>query len=287
MAAHIGVPLVRISCRHRNDKILLVSILLLVLMAACVAGCLAKVPRVKVSNEDLLRSNVASQEGDAAFSRKDYYAALIKYLDACRLNPNNALLYNRLGIAYSQLRFYPDAIQSFRRSLELNSKYAYSVNNLGSVYFAQKQLKKAEKYFKKAIVMKPDEASFHMNLGSLYFEKKKTANAMAEWRKGMALDPQSLLKNAAVNLGASSHSKEKEYFIARVYAAAGNVGMTIEHLKQAIEDGFTDIQSIEKQPDFDLIRNDEQFAAFLKDASVLLKLRADQATPSDPPFRKR
>lgn len=271
----------RTSGQHLNKKNLRLQISLLVLVASFAAGCLGKTARVKVSNEDLIRSNAASQEGDIAFTRKDFYAALIKYLAASRLNPNNALIYNRVGITYSQLRYYPEAIQAFKRSMELNSKYSYSVNNLGSVYFAQKQLKKAEKCFKKAISMKPDEASFHMNLGSLYFERKKTDLAMAEWRKGMALDPESLSKNAAVNLGSSSHSKEKEYFIARICASAGNVAQTIEHLKQAIEDGFTDIESIQTQPDFDPIRNDEQFIEFLKDASILIKLRADQSEPAE------
>jgi tetratricopeptide (TPR) repeat protein len=283
MAAHIGVPAVRTSGQHLNQKNPLLRISFLFLMLSFAAGCGGKVARVKVSNEDLLRSNMASQQGDIAFSRKDFYSALIKYLDASRLNPNNEFIYNRLGITYSQLRYYEEAAQAFRRSMQLNSKYAYSVNNLGSVYFAQKQLKKAEKCFKKALRMKPDEASFHMNLGSLYFERKKTAQAMAEWRKGMALDPDSLSRNSAVNLGASSASKEKNYYIARIYASAGDAARAIEHLKQAIEDGFTDVDSIQTQPDFDPIRNDEKFIEFLKDAYLLIKLRArDAADRSDP-----
>lgn len=286
MAAHIGFPPVRISGPHMQNKNLLLKIPLLILLASFVAGC-GRVARVKVSNEDLLRSNTVSQEGDIAFSRKDFYAALIKYLDAGRLNPNNAFIYNRLGITYSQLRYYPEALQAFKRSIELNSKYSYSINNLGSVYFAQKDLKKAEKYFKKALSMKPDEASFHMNLGSLYFEKKKTAQAMAEWRKGMALDPNSMSRNSAVNLGTSRLSKEKNYFIARIYASSGDVTQAIERLKQALEDGFTDIDSIQTQPDFDPIRKDERFIEFVKNASILIKLRANEATPAESPSPKR
>jgi len=283
MAAHIGVPEVRISGQHLNKKNLLRKIPLLILMVSFAAACTGKAVRVKVSNEDLIKSAAATQEGDIAFSRKDFYAALIKYLEASRLNPNNSLIYNRLGITYSQLRYYPEAVQAFKRSMELNSKYSYSVNNLGSVYYAQKDLKKAEKCFKKAISMKPDEASFHMNLGSLYFEKKKTVQAMVEWRKGMALDPDSLSRNSAVNLGSSSISKEKNYFLARIYASAGNATKATELLKQAIEDGFTDIDSIQTQHDFDPIRNDEQFVEFLKNATILIKLRANESKPADPP----
>ena len=287
MVAHNGGPQVRIWGRDLQIKKLLLKLPLLFLLASSMCGCPGRVARVKVSNEDLLRANTASQEGDVAFSRKDYYAALIKYLEASRLNPNNALIFNRLGITYSQLRYYPEATQAFRISIELNSKYAFSINNLGSVYFAQRQLKKAEKYFKKALSLKPDEASFHMNLGSLYFEKNKVPQAMAEWRKGMALDPSSLSRSSAVNLGSNKLSKEKNFFIARIYAAAGDATHAIEHLKQAIEDGFTAIDLIEKQPDFDPIRQDEQFVEFVKNASILVKLRAKEEPLPPSPFPKR
>jgi hypothetical protein len=110
---------------------------------------------------------------------------------------------------------------------------------------------------------------------------------MAEWRKGMALDPDSLSRSSAVNLGSSKLSKEKNYFIARIYASVGNVTQAIEHLKQAIEDGFTDVDSIETEADFDPIRQDERFIEFVKNASVLIRLRANEAPPRESPFPKR
>jgi tetratricopeptide (TPR) repeat protein len=281
MATHIGVPEVRTSGQYLRKTLILK--LAVVILLAFAASCTGKAVRVKVSNEDLIRSNEASQEADIAFNRKDFYTALIKYLEAVRLNPNNEFLYNRMGITYSQLRYYSEAVEAFKRSIQLNSKYAYAVNNLGSVYFAQKQLKKAEKCFKKAIGMKVDEASFYMNLGSLYFERKKTVQAMALWRKGMAMDPNTLSKNAAVNLATSSPSKERNYLIARIYASAGDTAKAIEHLKQAITDGFTDIDAIATQPDFDPIRKDEQFVEFMKNASVLVRLRSETGGLNEKP----
>jgi hypothetical protein len=59
-------------------------------------GCGPKVVRVPVSEEDILRANKVANEGDIAFDRKDFYAALIKYLEAVRINPNSEYLYNRL-----------------------------------------------------------------------------------------------------------------------------------------------------------------------------------------------
>ena len=213
--------------------------------------------------------------------RKDFYAALIKYLESTRLNPNNEYVCNRLGIAYSQLKYYEEASNAFLRSIELNPKYPYSYNNLGSVYFAQKNLKKAEKYFKKAISLKHDEASFHMNMGSLHLEKKRPDKAMEEWRKGLALDP-NVLKNSSISLiGASSSTAERRYFMARLMASSGEVEMAIDGLKQAILEGFDNIDAIRKEPDFDRIRDDKRFVEFMENAALLIKLRSKVGLPED------
>lgn len=267
----------RIKNQHSRLKTTTVAF---ILFAGCLllSGCRKDI-RVDIPPEAIVKANAASQEGDIAFSKKDFYAALIKYLESTQLNPNNEYVCNRLGIAYSQLKYYGEASNAFMRSIELNPKYPYSYNNLGSVYFAQKNLKKAEKYFKKAISLKHDEASFHMNMGSLHLEKKRPDKAMEEWRKGLALDP-NVLKNSAVSMiGASSSTAERRYFMARLLASSGDVEMAIESLKQAITEGFDNIDSIRKEPDFDRVRDDQRFVDFMENAVLLIKLRSKVGLP--------
>lgn len=274
----------RISCRCLQQPILSIG-LLFALIAAFQAGCSPKLARVTVSQADQLRANEVSREGDVAFSRKDFYAALIKYLEAVRLNPNSENVFNRLGIAYSQLRLYTEAKGAFLRSMELNPKFPYAVNNLGSVFFAERNLRKAEKYFKKAINLKENEASFHVNLGSLYIERKKSAKAMAEWRRSLALDPDAFSKSSAVSLTGAGNSSpmDRSFYIARLYATAGDVELAIENLKLAVAQGFSDVEAIKKQPDFDSIRKDPRFEAFMKEIELLIKLRSKVGLPAVPP----
>lgn len=256
--------------------------MLLIISGIFWINCSPKTVRVSVHEEDIVAANKAANEADAAFERKDTYAALIKYLEAARLNPNSEYLFNRLGIAYSQLKLYDEAGQAFRRAMVLSPKYSYAYNNLGSVFFAQQFYKKSEKYFKKAIALKENEASFHMNLGSLYLEKKKWDKAMAEWRKSLALDRDIFSKRSAASLSSSGSSvMERSYFLARLFALAGNAASAIENLKQAITDGFTDIEAINREHDFDPIRNDESFVEFLKNASLLIKLKSKVGLPAD------
>jgi len=237
-------------------------------------GCPEKVVRVQVPAENILRATEVSQEGDLAFARRDYYAALIKFLEASRLNPNSHAISNKLGITYSQLKYYSEAGVAFQRAIALDQKFAYAYNNLGTVYFATGDRSRAEKYFKRAISMQDDAASFHINLGTLYFEKGKYQKGMAELRKGLMLDPGVIGRGEGMALSQASSrgsSTEKSYFIARVYASMGDVDRAVENLKQALSAGFTDIDAIRREPDFDKIRQDTKFVAFMAQATLLTK----------------
>ena len=54
----------------------------------------------------------------------------------------------------------------------------------------------------------------------------------------------------------------------------GNVESAIENLQMAITDGFSDIESIRKDPSFDPIRNDKRFIEFIENAETMIKLRS-------------
>ncbi len=247
------------------------------------ATCSPKIVRTPIPPEDVIKANALSQEGDSFFEKEDYYAALIKYLQASQLNPYNEYIVNRVGITFSQLKFFEEAKEAFERTLLLNPSFSYAINNLGSVFFAQKNFKKAEKHFKKAIQLKEDEASFHLNLGSVYLEKKKADKAIAEWRRALALDKDIFSRNSAVNLasGGRSSPMERSYFIARLYASEGKVESAIASLKQAFTLGFSNIEEITKQRDFDPIRNDQRFVEFVENLSLLIKLRSNTGLPAN------
>ncbi len=259
---------------------------MLILAVIFSTGCPPKIVRVAITENDKVKAEDAAHQGDLAFSHKDYYAALIKYLESVKLNPNSDTVFNRLGITYSILKYYDAATTAFTNALALNPKFPFAVNNLGSVYFAQRNLRKAEKCFKKAISMKENEASFHINLGSLYLEKKKYDKAMIEWRRGFALDPDVFSKTSSVSLtgGGSEKSPMERYFLlARLFASQGNVDAALDNLKQALTHGFTDIQAIEKQPDFKPIRQDPRFVEFMENAPLLIKLKANVGLPENTP----
>lgn len=248
---------------------------LLLMACALLAGCAPRVVRVSVSQEDIIRANEAVQQGDEAFSKNESYPALIRYLEASRLNPNSELIFNKLGIAYARLKFYREATAAFLHSIALNAKYPYSYNNLGSVYFAQRENGKAEKNFRKAISLAGDVASFHVNLGTLHLETRKYSAAMAEFRKALQLDPDILNISPGTNLSAEvekgSGNFQKHYLMARLYASTGDADRAVESLQKALTGGFDDLDSLEKEPDFNPIRQDKGFLEFMKTTRLILK----------------
>jgi tetratricopeptide (TPR) repeat protein len=247
---------------------------LLVLSSWIGGGCPPKIVRIDVPPDSVIRANQVAQEADLAFARRDYYAALIKYLESGRLNPNSEFIQNKIGITYSQLKYYTEATSAFLRSIGLNPKYPYSYNNLGTVYFATNDKKHAEKYFRKAIGLNGDVASFHINLGTLYIEQKRLDRGMAEWKKGLDLDPNALRRNEGISLaaaGSRTNTGERSFFMARLYASLGDVDHAVESLQQALNAGFLNLQALKSEKDFDPIRQDEKFVTFLKTAEVLNK----------------
>ena len=69
--------------------------------------------------------------------------------------------------------------------------------------------------------------------------------------------------------------------MARLFAASGNAESAIENLKLAITHGFTDVEAINKEHDFDPIRKDESFIEFMKNVALLIKLQQKVGLPAN------
>jgi tetratricopeptide (TPR) repeat protein len=248
----------------------------LILSAFLVVGScgLPKVARVQVSPEQIKQSSQLVREGDQLFSRKEYYPALGKYTEAVKLNPNNEYVHNKIGISLSAMGFFREAEQAVKRSLALNGKYYYAHNNLGTIYFAQGDLGKAVKYFKAAIKMAPTIASFHVNLAQVYLEKNNFPEAIKCYQKAKQLDPTIMDResNLAIPSPRGKPNPEKSYSLARLYAAEGNVERAVKYLQDALRFGFTHLDWVDSEPDFDSIRDNPEFALFYSEAR--LKYRA-------------
>lgn len=110
-------------------------------------------------------------------------------------------LYNSIGLAYSLLGQYDDAIKSFNKALDLNKNYieahlnlALTLNNIGEVEEAKKEFEivgtlERAKGGDMGFSVKAKLANAHKSLGQLYYEIGKYDDAIAEIEKALKLNP--------------------------------------------------------------------------------------------------
>ncbi len=211
------------------------------------------------------------READIFLARGEYYPALIKYLEASKLEPKNAVIFNKLGIVYSQLQLHKEALSALNKSIALDKKYAYSYNNLGSLYFSMKDLKHAEKNFKRALKLNSKIASFHLNLGTTFFEKKEYKKGLEEYRKALGLDSEIFTRSNLLNLKAPSETLNnpvRNYTLARIYASLNDVERAIKYLQLAFEHGGKVLDLVANEKDFDPMRDNPLFVEFLEELRV-------------------
>src|SRR5579862_6873303 len=80
--------------------------------------------------------------GDIMMARKMFRDAIDFYKPEAE---KNAVIANKTGIAYHQLRDLKNAAKYYRRAVKLNPKYPEAINNLGTVYYAEKSYGRAIK----------------------------------------------------------------------------------------------------------------------------------------------
>lgn len=230
--------------------------LILVFGSAC-SQRLPRVQKVVVLPDDLARAEAAAREGDIQMSKGEAYAALLRFLDAVKFNPNSEAFENKLAIAYAKLSYFDKAREAALRSLALNPQYAYGYNTLGTLELIAGKTSRAIKDFQLAIRNRADIASFYVNLANGYLQKDAIDKAIEALRQAVAIDPEIFTRQGGgggvgVQSAAAPFKESSQFYVlARIYAERGDDVQALDSLKRAFEGGYTD---------FDRLRRDKEFA---------------------------
>jgi tetratricopeptide (TPR) repeat protein len=120
------------------------------------------------------------------YKEKHYHSAEKAYLNVLKLDHRNASAYSHLGIIYSILHNYAEAVECF----ELAARFAPSAatfQNLGLGYYENKNYMKSIAAYEKAIMF---EASVlrYIGLGKAYDKLGNGAKAIEALEKAVELD---------------------------------------------------------------------------------------------------
>jgi tetratricopeptide (TPR) repeat protein len=202
--------------------------------------------------------------GDISMARKDYRQAIDLYT---QIEPQTALVLNKIGIAYHQLTDLNMAKRYYERALKKNPQYAEAVNNLGTVHYAQRSYGRAVSQYNKALKIAPSSASIYSNLGTAWFARKKYDRAIECYRKALELDPEVFehRSTAGVLLQERSVAERAKFFfyMSKVYAQAGVNDRALQYMRKALEEGFKDREKFVEEPEFAKLQDLPEFKELL------------------------
>ena len=219
-----------------------------------------------ITGASALRPNLSlEQRGDIFMARKMYREAVETYRQG---PPDSAILANKIGIAYHQLTFLPQARKQYERAQKIDAGDPEAINNLGTVFYAQKNYRKAISQYKKALKLNPASASIHSNLGTAYFARKKYQEAFTEYQIALSLDPEVfehrnshgvLLQERSVEERAKFH-----FYLAKTYAKSGQTERALLYIRKAIEEGFKERNKFAEDTDFKAMLELPEFQELMK-----------------------
>jgi len=237
-----------------------------------------------VANQDsngvpLTKPQMLEMRADILMARKDYGEAAIAYQKLAETNPKNAVLLNKIGVAYQQLGQDRLAEHFYKKAAQADSKFSPAVNNLGTVEYAKQHFGKAVRYYKKAVAVGGDDlAPIYSNLGYAYCGMKLYPEATHSFSEALALDPNVFEQSGGAGGTLIQHRSTADpgtlhFLLAKSYAKLGDIDRTVRYLKLARDDGYKYLLLAEKDPDFakvikdprvqDVIRNRPPYEAHL------------------------
>lgn len=119
----------------------------------------------------------------------DLHKALLMYERAMQLDPKDAEVYLNLGLVAWKLRMLEGAEKFFRLYISMNGDSPLGYNNLGGVLRDQTRFDDAIEILRGAIYRFPDKAELWNSLGTVAMEQGSTAEAQIFYQEALRLEP--------------------------------------------------------------------------------------------------
>ena len=104
-------------------------------------------------------------------------------------NPDISVAYHGLGLAYTGLEKFDDAIAAYQRAIASAPDSAYTHAALGSAYANTHRYTEALQAYKIAVALDSDDKMIHHQLGNVYSKRGEHAAAIRHQRQAIALEP--------------------------------------------------------------------------------------------------
>jgi len=199
---------------------------------------------------------------DLLMVRKQYSDAIQAYERLLQTEARNAVLMNKIGIAFHQLLELDKARRYYERAIKADKAYAQAHNNLGTVWYHRKNYRRAINAYKKATTLNPELAPVQSNLGYAYFARKQYDQALLSFQRALELDPEIFERRSSAGTLLQDRSVADRgffyFFLAKSFAQVGNAERCAHYLRRSKDEGYKDWASALKDPAFGNVVNDPQ-----------------------------
>ena len=128
--------------------------------------------------------------GVAYYRSGDPARAEAAFHKAIDLDPKRAESYIQLGLISYDQRHYADSRRYLETGLRMEPDSWFGHYQLGLTHFSLGNFKDCEKEFRKAQDLDPSFSEVHVRLGNVYLRLKNVPKAMAEFEDYLHMDPQ-------------------------------------------------------------------------------------------------
>lgn len=205
--------------------------------------------------------------GDLARIHKQFGSAIAYYKEALKAEPHNAVLHNKLGIAYLQYGNHKAARKSFDQALKYDPRFVDALNNRGAVDCIDKKYRSAIRYLKKALALDESNASAHLNIAESWVGLKQIDRAMTEYARALELNADILSSTPdgmLVQVGTPEQRARVDFLIAKAYAKRGNLEGALDYLQRAKDNHFADMAMVYSDPVFTALWRDPRLQKIVK-----------------------
>jgi tetratricopeptide (TPR) repeat protein len=199
-------------------------------IGACSAGNI-----IKAEKETL-----APQKEDP--SLEEVLAKVNVYEKVTQANPSNHRAWDTLGKLYKSLGRYQDAINAYQHAIESAPQNEHYLYYLGLLFAVEQQQENAIWALENVLCINPAYTLAHSALAGIYRRLGIEAKA-----------------NQHISAALPDMNNESAYNRACFYAICGDVELSIEFLRLALQNNDTSIEWTKMDPDLEVIRNDERY----------------------------
>ena len=188
-------------------KSLLVAVIVILFLVLGQVSCARK--KQANANTNLVAGSDGTAEGRRTQARslvdegKELYRtdqdekAVERFLEAIKLDPDQAEAHFRLGLAYDAVGKEQEAEESYKKSIELYKKYlkensedAESHYNLGQAYAGLHLYSEAVREYRQATKLKDDDSDMFYDLGMALSKLANYDEAVTAFNKSLEIDPE-------------------------------------------------------------------------------------------------